>query len=167
MLSRMLWETMLLPLTWIYQVCAVRSLCAEGVSKEKKLKTRRLLESFLEKNPYVVCFFSWITAFSEGKHGKKNRWSNKDSSNSEVETVVEQIFCPGISLWVVFNWLDSGLVAFAENISKDILAADLRSCKAIRRRGKFNIRRISFCFYLNIFGYVQWLFCYIQIKFCI
>ena len=154
MLLTILWEIMLLPLTWIYQVCPVRSLCVDGVSKEKILKARRLLESFLEKNPYVVWFFSWITAFSEGKHGKKNRRSNKDSSNSEDETVVEQIFCPRISLWIVFNWPDSGLAAFEEYISKDVLAADLRSCKAIRGRGKFNIKRISFCFYLKKFYYV-------------
>ena len=55
----------------------------------------------------------------------------------------------------MFNWPDSGLAAFEEYISKDVLAADLRSCKAIRGRGKFNIKRISFCFYLKKFYYVQ------------
>ena len=60
------------PLTLKYQVCAVRSLCVDGVSKEKIWITRRLLESLLEENPYVVCFFSCITALSEGKHGRNN-----------------------------------------------------------------------------------------------
>ena len=92
------------PFTSKYQVRAFRSLCVDGVSKEKIWITRRLLESLLEENPYVVCFFSCITALSEGNYGKKNRRSNKDSSNSKDETVAEQIFCPGISLWIVFNW---------------------------------------------------------------
>ena len=129
------------PLTLKYQVCAVRSLCVDGVSKEKIWITRRLLESFLEENPYVVCFSSCIIALSEGKHGRNNRRSNNDSSNSEDETVAEEIFCPGISLWIVFNWPESGLSAFEEYISKEILAAglDLRSCKAIRGRGKISL----------------------------
>ena len=59
-------------LTLNNQVCAVRSLCVDGVSKEKIWIKRRLLESLLEENPYVV-FFSCITALSEGNHGKKNR----------------------------------------------------------------------------------------------
>ena len=111
------------------------------MSKEKIWITRRLLESLLEETPYAVRFFSCITAFLEGKHGKKNRRSNKDSSNSEDETVAEQIFCPGISLWIEFNWPESGLAAFEEYISKEILAAglDLRSCKAIRGRGKISL----------------------------
>ena len=75
----------------------------DGVPKEKIWITRRLLESLLEENPYVVCFFSCITAVSEGKHGKNNRRSNKDSNNIEDETVAEGIFYPGISLWTVFN----------------------------------------------------------------
>ena len=54
------------PLTSKYQVCAVSSFCGDGVSKEKIWITRRLLESLLEENPYVVCFFSCITALSEG-----------------------------------------------------------------------------------------------------
>ena len=69
------------------QVCAVRSLYVDGVSKEKIWITRRLLESLLEENPYVLCFFSCITALSEGNYGKKNRRSNKDSSDSKDETV--------------------------------------------------------------------------------
>ena len=113
------------PLTLKYQVCAVRSLCVDGVSKEKIRMTRPLLESLLEKNPYVVCFFSCITALSEGKHGRNNRRSNKDRSNSEDETVTEEIFCPGISLWIVFNWPESGLSAFEEYSSKEILADGL------------------------------------------
>ena len=126
------------PLTLKYQVCAVRSLSVNGVSREEKWITRRLLKTLLEENPFVVCFFSCITALSEEKHGKKNRLSNKDSSNSEDENVAEQIICPGISLWVVFNWPDSGLAAFEEYISKGILAVglDLKSCKAIQGRGK-------------------------------
>ena len=44
-----------------------------------------------------------MTALSERKYGKKNRRSKKDSSNSKDETVSEQIFCPGMSLWIVFN----------------------------------------------------------------
>ena len=124
-----------------YQVCAVRSLCVNGVSKEKIWITRRLVESLLEENPYVVCFFSCITALSEGNCRKKNQRSNKVSSNSEDETVAEQKFCPGISLWIVFNWPESGLAAFEEYISKEILAAglDLRSCKAIQRCGKITL----------------------------
>ena len=81
------------PLTSKYEVCAVRSLCVNDVLKEKTWITRRLLESLLEENPYVVCFFSCITALSGRNHGKKNRQSNKDSSNSEDETIAEQIFC--------------------------------------------------------------------------
>ena len=57
-------------------------------------------------NPYVVCFFSCISALSEGNHGKKNRQSNKDSINSEDKTAAEQVFCPGICLWIVFNHED-------------------------------------------------------------
>ena len=95
----------------------------------------------LEENPYAVCFFSCITAIPEGNHGKKNRPSNKDSSNSEDENVAEQIFCPGISLWIMFNWPESGLAAFEEYISKEILAAglDLTSCKTIQGRGKISL----------------------------
>ena len=48
------------PLTTKYQVWAVRSLCIHGVSKEKIWITRRLLESLLEENPYVACFFSFV-----------------------------------------------------------------------------------------------------------
>ena len=113
------------PLTSKYKVCAVRTLYVDGVSKEKLWITRRVLESLLEENPYVVCFFSCITALSEGNHGKKDRRSNKDSSYSEDDTVAEQIFCPGISLWIVFNWPESRLAAFEEYISKEILAAGL------------------------------------------
>ena len=129
------------PLESKYQVCAVRYLCVDGLSKEKIWMTKRLLESLLEENSYVVCFFSCITALSEGNYRKKNRWSNKDSNNSEEETVAEQIFCPGISLWILFNWPDSGLAAFEEYISVEILAAglDLRSYKAIRGRGKISL----------------------------
>ena len=81
--------------------------------------------------------FSCITPHSEGKHEKKDRRSNMNSSNSEYETVSEQMFCPRIFLWIVCNWPESGLTAFEEYISKEILAAglDLRSCKAIRGRG--------------------------------
>ena len=102
---------------------------------------KRLLESLLEENPYLVCFFSCITVLLEGNHGKISRLSNKNTSNSEDEAVAEQIFFPGISLWIVFNWTESELAAFEENISKEILAAgfDLRSCKAIRGRGKISL----------------------------
>ena len=92
------------PLKSKYQVCTVRSLRLECVSKEKIWITRRLLESLLEENSNVVCFYYCITALSEGNSEKKNRRSNKDSSNREDETVAEQIFCPAISLWIVFNW---------------------------------------------------------------
>ena len=124
-----------------YQVCAVRSLCVDGVSKEKIQITRRLLEGLLEENPYVACFFSCITALSEGKYGRNKQRANQDSSNSEDETVTVEIFCPRISLWIVFNWPESGLSAFEEYISKEILAAglDLRSCKAIRGCGKISL----------------------------
>ena len=85
-------------------------------------------------------FFFCITALSKGNHRKKNQRSNKDSSNSEDETVAEQILCPGISLWIVFNWPKSGLTAFEKYLSKEILAVglDLRSCKAIPGRGKIS-----------------------------
>ena len=92
-----------------YQVCAVRSLYFDCVSKEKIWITRHQLESLRVKNPYVVCFFTCITALPEGKHEKKNRRSNSDSSNSEDETGSEQNFCPGIILLVMFNWPESGL----------------------------------------------------------
>ena len=36
-------------------------------------KKTRLLESLLEENPYVICFFSCITTLSEGKPGKQER----------------------------------------------------------------------------------------------
>ena len=129
------------PLTSKYEVCAVRSLCVNGILKEKTWITRRLLESLLEENPYVLCFFSCITALSGRNHGKKNRQSNKDSRNSEDETIAEQIFCAGISLWIVFNWPEFGLPAFEEYISKETLAAGLvlRSCKAVRGRGKISL----------------------------
>lgn len=91
------------------------------MSRKKIWITRRLLESLLEQNPYVVCFFSCITTFSEGKHEKKNRRSNKDSSSSSKdETVSEQNFYPGMSLWIVFILPEYGLVAFEECISKEI-----------------------------------------------
>ena len=71
----------------------------------------------------------------------KEEKTNKVSSNSKDETVAEQTFYPGISLWIVFNWPESGLAAFEEYISKEILAADLdlRSCKAIQGRGKISL----------------------------
>ena len=56
-------------LTSKYQSCAVRYLCVDGVSKEKLLITRRLLESLLEENPYRVCFSSCLTA--EGRKSWK------------------------------------------------------------------------------------------------
>ena len=95
----------------------------------------------LEENIYVVCFFSCMTALSERKYRKKNRRSKKDSSNSKDETVSEQIFCPGMSLWIVFNWPEFRLAAFEEYISKEILAAGLglRSCKAVRGRGSSSL----------------------------
>ena len=58
------------PLTLKYQVCAVGALCVDGVSKEKISITRRLLESLLQENSYVVCFSSCITALSDRKHEK-------------------------------------------------------------------------------------------------
>ena len=88
------------PLTSKSQVCSVRSLCVDGVLKEKIWIIGRLLENLLEKNPYVVYFFSCITVLSQGTHEKKNRRSNKDSSNSEDDAVAEQIFCTGISLFI-------------------------------------------------------------------
>ena len=91
------------------------------MSRKKIWITRRLLESLLEQNPYVVCFFSCITTFSEGKHEKKNRRSNKDSSSSSKdETVSEQNFYPGMSLWIVFILPEYGLVAFEECNVKEI-----------------------------------------------
>ena len=75
------------PLTSKHQVCAVRSFYVDGVLKEKIWITKRLLESLLEENPYVVYFFSCITPLSEGKHGKENRQSNKDSSNGYYHCV--------------------------------------------------------------------------------
>ena len=119
----------------------VRSLCVDGVSKEQMWITRHLLESLLQENPYVDCFFSCLTALSEGNHGKKNQRSNKDRSNSEDEAVAEQILCLGISLWIMFIWPESGLAVFEEYISKEILAAglDLRSCKAIQGCGKITL----------------------------
>ena len=63
----------IVPLTLKYQVCAVRFLCVDCVSKEKIWITRLLLESLLEENPYVICFFFCITTLSEGKHGKQER----------------------------------------------------------------------------------------------
>ena len=88
------------PLTSKFQVCSVRSLCVDGVLKEKIWIIGRLLENLLEKNPYVVYFFSCITVLSQGTHENNNRRSNKDSSNSEDEAVAEQIFCTGISLFI-------------------------------------------------------------------
>ena len=44
------------PLMSKCQVCAVRYLCVDGVSKEKIWITRCLLESLLGENPCVVCF---------------------------------------------------------------------------------------------------------------
>ena len=128
-------------LTSKYQACAVSSVCVDDVSKEKIWITRRLLESLLEENPYVLYFFSCITALLDGNYGNKNRRSNKDSSKSEDETIAEQTSCPGTSLWIVFNWPESGLAAFKEYKSKEFLAAglDLRSCKAIRGRVKTSL----------------------------
>ena len=83
------------PLTSKYEVCAVRSLCVNGILKEKTWITRRLLESLLEENPYVVCFFSCITALSDYQ------------------------ISIGISLWIVFNWPESGFAAFKKYISKE------------------------------------------------
>ena len=80
------------PLKSKYQVCGVRSLCVDGASKEKIWIARRLLESVLEENPHVVFLFSCITTLSEEKYGKKNRRSDKDCSNSEDETLAEQLF---------------------------------------------------------------------------
>ena len=61
------------PLTPKYQVFTASSVCVNGVSREKIWITRRLLKSLLEKNPYVVSLFSYITALSEGNLGKRNR----------------------------------------------------------------------------------------------
>ena len=142
MLLRMRWKLMLLDRLSQNIKFALLGISVLMVFQKKKIwMTKRLLESLLEENSYVVCFFSCITALSEGNYRKKNRWSNKDSNNSEEETVAEQIFCPGISLWILFNWPDSGLAAFEEYISVEILAAglDLRSYKAIRGRGKISL----------------------------
>ena len=59
-------------------------------------------------NLIVVSFFSEKIKLRITNYER----SNKDSSNSEDETVAVQIFCPGISLWIVFNWPESGLSAF-------------------------------------------------------
>ena len=109
----------------------------DELPKEKIWMTRRLQESLLKVNPYLVCFFLLYNCTFRRRHEKKMDSSNMDSSNSKDETASKQIFCPEISFWVVFNWPESELAAFEEYISKDVLAAviDLRSCKAIRERG--------------------------------
>lgn len=98
-------------LTSKYQVYAGRLLCFDVVSKEEVGTTRHLLESLLEQNPHVSCFFSCIAALSEGKHENKNRKSINECSNSKDKTLLEQSFCLGISLWIVFNWSESGLTS--------------------------------------------------------
>ena len=129
-------------LTKKYQVCAVRSLCISGTGKEKIWLTRRMLENLLEQNPYVVCFFSCITALKDKKKKSKDKKFNKDDNETDSEADDEnhsdEVFCPGIAFWIVFDWPESGLAAFEEYISKEILSAvlDIHSCKAIRSRGK-------------------------------
>ena len=105
----------IVPLTLKYQVCAVRFLCVDCVSKEKIWITRLLLESLLEENQIRIA--------------------------ARAKTIAEQMFCPGMSLWIVFKWPEYGWDTFEEYISKKILAAglNLRSCKAIRHRGKISL----------------------------
>ena len=104
-----------------YHVCAVRSLCVDDESK-KNLDNKTLTGKFVRaKSVRSLFLLSCITTFSEGKHEKKNRRSNKDSSSSSKdETVSEQNFYPGMSLWIVFILPEYGLVAFEECISKEI-----------------------------------------------
>ena len=118
--------------------------------------TRRLLESLLEQSPYVVHFFSCITTLSEGNHGKKIRRSNKNSSGSEDKTVVEQVLCPGISHWIVFNWLESGFAAFEEFISKKSLATGSKILQGNSRMWQDILTSLSLmyifenCYFLNL-----------------
>ena len=123
-----------------YQVCAVRSICVDGVSKEKIWLTRRVLENLLAENPHVVCFFACITALVHGKKKKKkNNYNNSDSEEEgEEENDKSKKVCPGIAFWIAFDWPESGLAAFEEYIAKEFLSAgfDIVSCKAVRGRGK-------------------------------
>ena len=135
-------------LTKKYQVCAVRSLCLNGTDREKTWLIRRMLESSLEQNPHIVCFFSCITALKEKKkkvnNKKFNHDENESDSDGEYDIQSEEVFCPGIAFWIVFDWPESGLAAFEEYISREILTAglDIDSCKAIRGRGKDNFLQV-------------------------
>ena len=71
----------------------------------------------------------------------KTRTDNQIRIAARAKTIAEQMFCPGMSLWIVFKWPEYGWDTFEEYISKKILAAglNLRSCKAIRHRGKISL----------------------------
>ena len=128
------------PLVKKFQVCAVRTICIDTLSKENIWLQRRKMEKVLKDNEHIVCFFSCITAMVEKKKNKpRRRRSDSDGSEEEQEAEYSSNNC-GVSFWIVFNWPEYGISAFEEYLSREFLTAkfDIISCKAIRSRGKLS-----------------------------
>ena len=110
--------------------------------KRKDLVDKENVGKFTIAKPLCCLFFSCITALKDKKKKSKDKKFNKDDNETDSEAGDEnhsdEVFCPGIAFWIVFDWPESGLAAFEEYISKEILSAvlDIHSCKAIRSRGK-------------------------------
>ena len=72
------------PLIRKLQVCAVRAIYIEALSKENIWLQRRKMEKLLEDNEHIVCLFSCVTAMVENKKAKAGKKRN-DSGNSEED----------------------------------------------------------------------------------
>ena len=72
---------------------------------------------------------------------RKQKQGGHDSGSSEEDGEEFNNNNCGISFWIVFNWLEYGILSFAKHIFKEFLTAefDLISCKTIRSRGKLKI----------------------------
>ena len=90
------------PLTWKYQVCAVRFLCVDGVSKEKTFAGK------FAGGKSIRNLFFLLHNYTFRRKTWKTRTNNQIRMAATAKTVAEQIFCPGISFSMVFRWPEYG-----------------------------------------------------------
>ena len=104
-------------------------------------------------NDNIVAFFPSITALQEKNTEKRknvldegsrkgkytsNKESDGEESEEDEESVAneeEKINYPGVSFWIVGNWLKYGIEKVEPELTKEFLEAGLniRKCKAVRR----------------------------------
>ena len=113
-----------------YNVICIRVLWRNG---EEIWLGRRKVELMLENENSVVAFFSAVTLV------KKSKSEEDDDDNNEHDDF-------GLAFWIVVDWPDYGILSIRTDLMKKVfdLNMDLKSCKAIRPRGKvlsmFNLK---------------------------